>query len=79
MTAMELTDTALLGSRMAVIGYGRIGQFLARLLLAMGVSVTVCARRAESLAFARGDGCATLPLRSDGRRRGCPHLPTGTM
>lgn len=61
MTAMELTDTALLGSRMAVIGYGRIGQFLARLLLAMGVSVTVCARRAESLAFARGDGWRDAP------------------
>ncbi len=67
MTAMELTDTALLGSRMAVIGYGRIGQFLARLLLALGVSVTVCARRTESLAFARGDGCGILPIRSDGQ------------
>lgn len=65
MTAMELTDTALLGSRMAVIGYGRIGQFLARLLLALGVSVTVCARREESLAFARGDGCTSLSV-SDG-------------
>ena len=73
----ELTDTALLGSRMAVIGYGRIGQFLARLLLAMGVSVTVCARRAESLAFARGDGCATLPLRSDGQAAGMSALAHG--
>lgn len=77
MTAMELTDTALLGSRMAVIGYGRIGQFLARLLLAMGVSVTVCARRAESLAFARGDGCATLPLQSDGQAAGLSSLAHG--
>lgn len=77
MTAMELTDTALLGSRMAVIGYGRIGQFLARLLLAIGVSVTVCARRAESLAFARGDGCATLPLRSDGQAAGLSALAHG--
>lgn len=62
MTAMEQTDTALLGSRMAVLGYGRIGQFLARLLLPLGVSVTVAARRVESLAHARGDGCDTLPL-----------------
>lgn len=62
MTAMEQTDTALLGSRMAVLGYGRIGQFLSRLLLPLGVSVTVAARRVESLALARGDGCDTLLL-----------------
>lgn len=62
MTAMESTDTTLLGSRMAVLGYGRIGQFLARLLLSLGVSVTVAARREESLAHAAGDGCHTLPL-----------------
>lgn len=63
MIVMESTDTALLGSRMAVLGYGRIGQFLARLLLPLGVSVTVAARREKSLAHAAGDGCHTLPLK----------------
>ena len=70
MTAMELTDTTLLGSRMAVIGYGRIGQFLARLLLSLGSSVTVCARREESLAFARGDGCTSLSMPDHTEKRG---------
>ena len=59
MTMMEQTDTALLGSRAAVIGYGRIGQYLSRLLLALGVRVDVFARRCESRALAAGDGCGT--------------------
>lgn len=62
MTAMELTDTALLGTRVAVLGYGRIGQLLSRLLLSMGASVTVAARRDETLAYARMDGCKTIRL-----------------
>lgn len=64
MTAMELTDTALLGARVAVLGYGRIGQLLSRLLLPLGVSVTVAARREEALAYARMDGCKTLRMES---------------
>ncbi len=67
MMAMELTDTALLGSRAAVLGYGRIGQFLSRILLSLGVHVTVCARRAESLTHAEGDGCDTLQLAEGSR------------
>lgn len=74
MTAMELTDITLLGSRMAIIGYGRIGQFLARLLLSLGASVTVCARREESLAFARGDGCTSLSMSDSTGRQGSPAL-----
>lgn len=57
MTAMELTDTSLLHASMAVLGYGRIGKLLARLLLAVGADVTVFARRRESLAEAEADGC----------------------
>lgn len=59
MTAMEMTDTGILGTPMAVIGYGRIGQYLSRILVALGASVTVYARRAASLAQAASDGCAT--------------------
>ena len=59
MTAMELTDTGILGASVAVIGYGRIGQYLSRLLTVWGARVTVYARRAESLAQASSDGCAT--------------------
>ncbi len=61
MTAMELTDTALLGAPMAVIGYGRIGQLLAHLLTVLGARVTVVARREESRAEAAAMGCHTLP------------------
>lgn len=57
MTAMELTDTALLNASVAVVGYGRIGQLLSRLLVALGAQVTVFARRAESLTMAEMQGC----------------------
>ena len=57
MRAMELTDTSILGSSIAVIGYGRIGQYLSRLLVSWGAKVTVYARREASLAQAASDGC----------------------
>ncbi len=57
MTAMEMTDVGLLGTPMAVIGYGRIGQSLSRMLVAFRAQVTVYARRAASLAQAFSDGC----------------------
>lgn len=60
MTAMELTDTALLNTRLAVVGYGRIGQLLAQLLTALGGQVTVFARRRESLALAEAQGCRAV-------------------
>lgn len=56
MTAMNLTDTALLHAPVAVIGYGRIGKILAGLLAALGADVTVFARREESLAEAEAAG-----------------------
>ena len=60
MTAMELTDRALRGSSVGVLGYGRIGKFLSRLLRGLGAEVTVCARREESLFEASAEGCRTL-------------------
>ena len=62
MTAMEITDYALKGVPAAVLGYGRIGQCLARLLSALGVRVTVCARRGETLREAAAAGYDTLLL-----------------
>lgn len=62
MTAMELTDRTIRGSRMALIGYGRIGQMLGRMLTSMGADVTVYARRSDALAWAESDGCHTAPL-----------------
>ena len=62
MTAMELTDTSLQGLSAAVLGYGRIGKALSRLLRGFGVEVTVCARREETLAEAAAEGYASLRL-----------------
>ena len=70
MSAMQLTDHAVKGSTVAIIGYGRIGQLLARLLLALGADVTVCARREEVLLWAQTDGCHTVRLGADDRAGG---------
>ena len=61
MLAMEQTDRAVREMTVGVIGYGRIGHMLAHILTALGASVTVCARRAESRAWAACEGCRTLP------------------
>ena len=57
MTAMELTDTALQGLSAGIVGYGRIGKALSRLLQGLGVEVTVFARREEALSEAAAAGC----------------------
>ncbi len=60
MTAMELLDRTLRDTSVAVLGYGRIGKYLVRLLRALGADVTVCARREESLFEAAAEGCHPL-------------------
>ena len=65
MTAMELTDRTLRDTSVAVLGYGRIGKYLARLLHAVGANVTVCARREESLFEAAAEGCHPLLITED--------------
>ncbi len=60
MTAMELTDRTIRGASVAVLGFGRIGKYLSRLLRALGADVTVCARREESLFEAAAEGCHPL-------------------
>ena len=62
MLAMQETDCALRGKTAAVVGYGRIGKLLARLLLSVGMEVTACARRRESLLWAAADGCRPLQI-----------------
>ena len=62
MTAMELTDTALQGASAAVLGYGRIGKQLSRLLFSVGSDLTVCARGDSSLREAAAAGYGTLRI-----------------
>lgn len=63
--AISNTDTVLGGTRAAIVGYGRIGRILARLLRGIGVSVTVYARSEEALAWALAEGCLAEHM-SDG-------------
>jgi len=49
MIAMENTDRVIDGMKVLVSGYGRIGKLLANRLKSLGASVSVAARRAESL------------------------------
>jgi dipicolinate synthase subunit A len=48
--AIENTDTMIHGSRISVLGYGRIGKTIARVFSAIGANVRVGARKAEDLA-----------------------------
>jgi len=49
--AMEAMPTVLLGSRVLVLGFGRIGKLLAHRLRALGVNVTAVARTFADLAW----------------------------
>lgn len=54
--AMSRVDFALRGASCAVVGYGRIGRELTRLLLSLGADVCVVARREASRLQAMCDG-----------------------
>lgn len=49
--AMERTDFTLHGANTLVLGYGRIGKVLSRMLNGIGSHVTVMARKSEDLAW----------------------------
>ncbi len=58
--AMERTDRTLAGSRVLILGGGRISQALAPRLRALGAEVTVYARSEAQRALAACLGCRTL-------------------
>ena len=62
---MQQSRTAIAGRRCAVVGYGRIARGLCRRLTALGVQVTICARKETALTEARLAGCAVLPLEEE--------------
>ena len=57
---MEHLDRTVRGTRCLILGYGRIGTFLARLLLKLGADVSVACRTGEDTARAQLDGCHAL-------------------
>ncbi len=65
--AMEEMDTTLQGGRAVIIGFGRIGMALAPRLRALGMDVTICARRRDMCAQAQmlGFRAALLPQLAD--------------
>ena len=66
--AMQHLPVVLDGISAVVIGYGRIGELLARKLCALGVNVTVMARRREVLTRAELAGCKGISLSGDSKR-----------
>lgn len=60
--ALKELDVTLHGSSCLVLGLGRTGTTLARLLCALGARVTVVARRSAQLARAEEMGCGGVPL-----------------
>lgn len=60
--AMEETPRTLHGERVLLVGFGRIGMALAPRLRALGMEVVVCARRCETRALAKMNGCRAVPM-----------------
>ncbi len=57
--AMQMMTTTIQGSEITVLGYGRIGSYLSRILHQLGAKVTVVARSAKSRTLAEISGvCA---------------------
>lgn len=59
---MQQRTRTIWESPILVLGYGRVGQAVARRLAALGARVTVAARSAEQRAGARCAGCRAAPL-----------------
>ena len=61
--AMEYMDITLFGSNALVLGYGRIGKILAKVLSAMGVNVFCEARNEKDLALIKAMGYNEINLK----------------
>ncbi|MGI5850790.1 MAG: dipicolinate synthase subunit DpsA [Caldicoprobacterales bacterium] len=61
--AMDMTEYAIHGSKALVLGYGRIGKSLSRMLKGIGARVTVAARRRDDLAWIVENGYTAVHLK----------------
>ena len=62
--AMQKADYTLCASSCLIIGPGRIGKELARMLLGIGAKVFMAARREEGLKTAADMGCVPVPIQA---------------
>ncbi len=62
--AMQKSERTIWGSKIMIIGYGRIGKSLSRLASSMGAAVTVCARGSGDRAAAQTLGYEVLDTSS---------------
>lgn len=77
--AMEEMGCTLCGTRVLVIGYGRIGKVLAHRLRGLGAEVTVSARRNSDLAWIEAFGCHSIRTEEIGKEVGRDQLIMNTV
>ncbi len=58
--AMQETDSTIRGAKCTVISYGKVGEELSRMLIALGAEVTVAARKSAARAKAYAAGCKAV-------------------
>ena len=63
-TAMEKTNITICGSKCLVLGYGRIGKILSKMLNGIGSKVYVAARKASDLAYIESMGYNNIYINS---------------
>ncbi|HCS75762.1 MAG TPA: dipicolinate synthase subunit DpsA [Clostridiales bacterium] len=61
--AMERTDITLHGAKILILGFGRIGRVLSRMLHGIGSQVSIEARKNEDLAWIEESGCKAVSLK----------------
>ena len=61
--ALDELPITVFGANAAVVGYGRVGKAVAKLLGAMGAKVSIAARSGEQLAYAETNGFTPIPLK----------------
>lgn len=62
--AISETPYTVHNSRCLVLGYGRIGKILSKMLLGLGAKTTICARRLSDLALSDSFGFNSIPIKS---------------
>ncbi len=77
--ALNEMKTTLFGSKTAILGYGRIGRVLARMLNDLNSEVTVFARSDAALAWAEAEGCHGINICDLSRKIGEYELVINTI